>query len=273
MTSTRLPISAYVICFNEADYIENCIRSLKPCSEIIVVDSGSTDGTLELLERLQAEGFPLTIVDQPWLGYAGQKQRALDLCTESWCLNLDADERLDRDLRAELPQLIAAPAEIEAWRIVRRPYLIGHGYVPRGTGDRSHPRLARKGAASYDLSLKVHESLRVSGQVALANRGGILHYRPLPIDEQIVKEAKYATLKAQHKYASGKRSNLLRLVFSPFVWLFRFYFRYRLYRYGSSGLIQAGTSAIYAFLTEAKMLQLEAAERRPDRDEPRLRAP
>jgi glycosyltransferase involved in cell wall biosynthesis len=118
----RLPISAFVICMNEADYIVNCILSLKVCAEIVIVDSGSYDGTLEIIRAFIAEGWPIRLISQKWLGYAGQKQFALDQCSLPWCLSLDADERLDKALRAELPKLIAAPADIVATATRRASY-------------------------------------------------------------------------------------------------------------------------------------------------------
>ena len=74
----RLPISAFVICMNEADYIVNCILSLRVCAEIVVVDSGSYDGTLEIVRAFITAGWPIRLLSQKWLGYAGQKQYALE---------------------------------------------------------------------------------------------------------------------------------------------------------------------------------------------------
>src|SRR6185312_7547964 len=95
---TTLPISAFIICKNEANYIERCIRSVALCAEIIVVDSGSTDATLQIVEKLQMEGFPLRFIYEPWRGYGGQKQFALEQCSQEWCLSIDSDERLSPNL-------------------------------------------------------------------------------------------------------------------------------------------------------------------------------
>ena len=137
--SERLPLSAFVICLNEADTIEACIRSLDQCAEIVIVDSGSTDATPEVVARLAGEGFPIRFMHQDWLGFARQKQFALEQAMQPWLLSIDADERLDQDLRAALPGLLAAPDEVVGWRLRRRPWLIGYGYTPRGAAAAASP--------------------------------------------------------------------------------------------------------------------------------------
>ena len=87
----RLPLSAFIICQNEEAYLGRCIESLDLCAEIVIVDSGSSDGTLALIETFVERGFPIRLFHESWRGYAGQKQFALEQCREPWCLNIDAD--------------------------------------------------------------------------------------------------------------------------------------------------------------------------------------
>jgi len=141
---TKLPISAFIICLNEEAYLGNCIESLDKCAEIVVVDSGSTDGTIALLESYIENGWPIRVFHENWRGYAGQKQFALDQCTQPWRLNIDSDERLDAPLRKLLPELIAASEDIVGWRLARRPYLVGYGYTPVHVHERRNLRLIRK---------------------------------------------------------------------------------------------------------------------------------
>ncbi len=255
MNSEKLPISAFIICQDEEQYLANCIHTLVQCKEIIIVDSGSKDGTASLVKRFQDEGWPIRFIFQKWLGYAGQKQFAMDQCTEPWLLNIDADERLDEEFRSVLPQLLKAPEKIVAWRLRRRPYLIGFGYTPKFVYERANLRLVRKGEGKYDLTQRVHEGIVPTGTVKNAPRGSLLHFRPIPIDEQILKENKYSALKAQQIVDAGKRPRLMRLVFNPFVYFFRLYLHHRMFLCGFPGLIQAATGSMYSFLTEAKIYQ------------------
>jgi glycosyltransferase involved in cell wall biosynthesis len=262
-----LPISAFIICLNEEEYLGKCIESLAGFSEIVIVDSGSTDGTVALVESYVAKGWPIRFLYEPWRGYAGQKQFALEQCAQPWCFNIDADERVDAALLKRLPELVGVSEEIVGWRVARRPYLIGYGYTPENVMERKNLRLIRKGKGGYDLSQAVHEGIVPDGQVRKSPYGSLLHFRPLIIDEQILKENKYSTLKADQRVLEGRRANVASLVFSPPLYFFRLYFRNGLWRCGASGFIEAMTGAVYAFLTQAKIYQRHALRTRPNADD------
>lgn len=262
-----LPLSAFVICLNEEQYLANCIESLADCREIVIVDSGSTDGTLQLIRDYKAQGWPIRLIEQPWLGYAAQKQFALEQCREDWCFSIDSDERMDEDLRAALPKLLQAEADIVGWRIARRPYLIGYGYTPKNVKERRNLRLIRRGKGAFDLTQAVHEGIVPTGRAEPSPIGSLLHYRPLPIDEQILKENKYSTLKADQIVAAGKSRSTWKLLFNPPLYFLRLYFRNGLWRCGWSGFIEAMTGSVYSFLTEAKIYQRNALRERPSIDD------
>src|SRR5690606_13478006 len=161
--------------------------------------SGSTDGTLPLIRSYVDRGWPIRLFQETWRGYAGQKQFALEQCRQPWCFNIDSDERLDLALRKLLPELVQAPPETVGWRVARRPYLIGYGCTPERVKERQSLRLIRKGRGTDDLAQAVHEGIVPNGRVEKAKAGSLLHYRPLVIDEQILKENKYSTLKADQQ--------------------------------------------------------------------------
>lgn len=212
-----------------------------------------------MVKKFVEAGWPIRFIQQPWLGYAAQKQFALDQAAEPWALSVDSDERIDEDFRKLLPELIRAPDEISGWRIRRRAYLIGYGYTPKFVAERANLRLIRKGRGAFDLTQRVHEGIHASsGIVKTAKRGSLLHYRPLPIDEQILKENKYSSLKADQIIGERKGPRYGRLIFNPIFYFWRLYIKHRLIFCGVPGLIQAATGSVYSFLTEAKVFQRHA---------------
>ncbi|MBN1912402.1 MAG: glycosyltransferase family 2 protein [Pirellulales bacterium] len=265
-TPSKLPLSAFIICMNEEEYLANCIESLGQCAEIIIVDSGSTDGTVALVQRYINAGWPIRFMHEDWRGYAAQKQFALEQCAQPWCFSIDADERFDDSLRAVLPELLGAPESIVGWRISRRPYLIGFGYTPEHVRERYNLRLIRKGHGAFDLARRVHEGIMPDGEVGISKRGSLLHFRPLPIDEQILKENKYSTLKADQYLEQGQFRSLLKMFFNPPSYFLRLYLRHGLWRCGIPGFIQAMTGAAYSFLYESKIYQRRVLKCQPPVD-------
>lgn len=262
-----LPISAFIICQDEESFIEPCIRSLASCAEIVVVDSGSTDRTIEILDTLKVEGFPIVLYREAWRGYGGQKQFALEQCKLPWCLSIDSDERLSPQLICDLPRLIAETG-VAGWRVTRYPFLDGFGYAPPQVKERFNLRLLRNGAGAFDPADKVHEGLRIKGEVRKAPKGGLLHYRPIQLDEQFLKENKYSSLKAGMKADQGKAPQPAKMLLTPLLYFLRLYFHSGLWRCGWAGVIRAATGGCYAFLTEAKRWEMAAVKRNPPSEPP-----
>src|SRR5208283_18207 len=213
-----LPIAATVICKNEEACIGKCLSSLEGLSEIVVVDSGSTDGTLAIVEDLRRRGLPIRLIHQPWLGYAGQKQFALDQARQPWILSIDADEWLDGDLRAELSRLVVADESVVGWKLRRTLTLYGRlAPVSLWTRPELILRLVRRARAHFDSELLVHEGLIADGETWVARKGLLRHERGLPLDEQMKKEIVYAKLKAEQRLERGRKPSRLKLLLNPAV--------------------------------------------------------
>jgi len=257
-----LPLSATVICRDEEACIGACLQSLSDCAEIVVVDSGSTDRTLAIVADFCARGFPIVLHERGWPGYAKQKQFALEQARENWVLSIDADEWLDEDLRAQLPELLAAPPEVGGWRLPRVLTLYGETEPPPPSV-RPDPilRLVRREGARFDEDVLVHEGLVVAGDIRDATRGLLRHERGLRLDAQMPKEILYARLKAEQRIAAGKKPSVLKLVFNPPMYFFRIFVLRRVFLCGAPGFIHAMTGAIYSFMAEALHFQM-ARERR-----------
>jgi glycosyltransferase involved in cell wall biosynthesis len=250
-----LDISVYIICFNEQSVIADCIKSVSFSNDIVVVDSGSTDATKEIIHILISEGLPIRFIEQAWLGFSSQKQFALEQCKNDWCLNVDADERADAELAVAVAS-ITADTTIDGWAIKRRDRLHGYGYQHTLSHHKYHLRLVRKNKAHYPLDVKVHEQMVVDGKIARMTQGKILHLADIDVIDATRKRATYARLKAQQKFENGKSKSLGRLIFLPFLSFIKAFIFHRFFLMGSAGLVHSGSIACYSFLTEAALFDL-----------------
>jgi glycosyltransferase involved in cell wall biosynthesis len=256
--SGALAASAAIICLNEAACIGQCLQSLAGFAEIVVVDSGSTDATLTIIGEFVRRGFPIRLISQAWLGYARQKQLALDQATQPWVFSVDADEWLDDDLRSSLPRLMAADEAVSGWKVRRSLTLYGQSKpVSRWTRPEHILRLVRRGRARFDPELIVHEGLVADeGETPIARQGLLRHERSLPLNEQMKKEIVYARLKAEQRLKLGRKPSSLKLLFSPPIYFLRIFFWNRFFLCGWAGFIHAATGAMYSLMTEAIHRQL-----------------
>jgi glycosyltransferase involved in cell wall biosynthesis len=258
LANSALSLSGAVICLDEAACIGKCLESLRDCAEIVVVDSGSSDGTLAIVDGFAQRGFPIRLIHQPWLGYARQKQLALDLAAQPWVFSIDADEWLDEDLRASLPGLMNADESVAGWKVRRSLTLYGQAKpVSRWTRPEHILRLVRRGRARFDPSLIVHEGLVADdGETPIARDGLLRHERSLPLNEQMKKEIAYARLKAEQRLKQGRKPSTLKLVFNPPIYFLRIFFWNRFFLSGWAGFIHAATGAMYSLMTESIHRQL-----------------
>ncbi len=250
----KIPVSVYIICLNEAANIGRCLESCRDFAEIIVVDSGSTDATCDIIKSYRSRGWPVTLLHQDWLGYSGQKQFALDHCTNAWCLNLDADEEMTPELVNEIPQLIAR-SDVDGWKIGRRETLFPRGLAHAWTHRSKLMRLFRRAHGRYDLSLKVHEHVIVDGPVRSA-RTYFQHNAVISWAGQMEKDNLYSSLKAAQNFDKNKRPSYLRLIFVGPLAFIKIYIISRYCLNGLEGFNRAVLAGIYAYAKEAKLFEL-----------------
>lgn len=261
ISAAKLPLSAFIICKNEEASIGRCLESLPSCTEIVVVDSGSEDRTVEIIQGFMGRGFPIRLIRRDWPGYALQKQFALEQTTQAWALSIDADEWLDASLHDALPSIIATSQNVVGWRLMRADTLYGCDLPARGVHHHPILRLVRRGRAQFDTTRLVHEGLIADGAVRNARYGFLRHARKLPVQEQMVKEINYARLKAAERIRAGKRPSLLKLLFNPSITFVRIFLFERFFLCGRPGFIHACTASSYAFLTEAIHYQIDSERR------------
>jgi len=207
--SARARLSACVITYNEADRIEDCVRSLSFCDEVIVVDAHSTDATRELAGALGAK-----VIERDWPGFRTQKDFAVNAAGNPWVLCLDADERVSDRLRAEIEaQRARGFAQADGWSIPRITDYFGkflrHGnaYPDRLVRLFDRRRGGWRGA-------EIHENTQVDGRIGRL-RGHLYHYPYRSLSDHEKRMQRYADLMADALLARGKRGSLLKIWLNP----------------------------------------------------------
>ncbi|MFT3735690.1 MAG: glycosyltransferase family 2 protein [Rhodocyclaceae bacterium] len=244
----QTPLSAVLITLNCADSLRATLESLQFCSEIVVVDSGSTDGTRELAESLGAR-----VLVEAWRGFGPQKQFAIDQASHDWVLCVDSDEIVSDKLRENLLAELQAPA-YKAYEFPRCNRFLGR-YLRHGEGypDLSLRLFNRKHARWSDDA--VHEkviTLDVVGQI----KGDLLHHSEESIESYLAKQNRYTTLGAQAMLAEGVDVSLSKLLLSPAFRFFKFYVLRGGWRDGLPGLVHILIGCFNSFAKYAKHFEL-----------------
>jgi glycosyltransferase involved in cell wall biosynthesis len=240
-----MKISATLITFNEERNIARAIESLRCCDEVIVVDSGSTDRTTELAEKLGAR-----LVESPWGGYAPQKNLAADRAQHDWILSLDADEALSEALEAEIWQFKRTTPACDAYTVPRLAQYLGRWILHSGWYPDRKVRLYDRRKARWTGSY-VHESVQVDGRVGEL-KANLLHFTCSSLSEHVKTMERYTTLAAEEIVSEGRKIGWEHLILEP-PWTFlRTYFLQRGFLDGIEGLTIAYMAAFYNFLKYAK---------------------
>jgi len=195
-------LSVAIITHNEEENLARTLSSLPESCEVVVVDSGSTDGT-----RAVARRYGARLIEQPWLGFAEQKNLALSECTGDWVLSLDADEELSPAVRDEIVSLVQRPfrsGEPGAYFIPRKNYFLGRWIRFGGFYPDAKLRLFRKGAASFEVR-PVHEVIRFDGASGTL-QGSLLHHAYPTLNGYLEHMNRYSTLGAEVLLQKGKTS-------------------------------------------------------------------
>ncbi len=240
-----MKISATIIACNEERNIARAIESLRCCDEILVLDSGSTDRTVEIAEKLGAR-----VIDSVWAGYAKQKNLAASKAEHDWIFSLDAEEALSEALEAEIWQLKKNGPEHDAYTMPRLAQYLGRWILHSGWYPDRKVRLYDRGKARWEGEY-VHESVKVEGTTGHL-QSNLLHYTCESLSEHLRTMDRYTTLAAQEVVARKQKVGWPDLIFDP-AWTFaRTYFLQRGFLDGLEGLIIAHMAATYTFLKNAK---------------------
>jgi glycosyltransferase involved in cell wall biosynthesis len=297
-------LSVVIITHNEELNLGRTLASVKPLvrdgkGEIIVVDSGSTDRTVEI-----AKSFGAKVFVEEWKGYAAQKNSAIDKATNDWILSLDADEEVDTNLARLIVVLTSKPhgvTEIElgilaravgddsldtvelvmayeeahagqepqhpaetagAYRVARKNHFLGRWIKHGGFWPDSKIRLFARGAARFDESRAVHEDVQTNQRTLPVRAGALIHHSYPTLSDYIEHMNRYSSLGAEMLVAKGKvRFSAINIVLRPLAtFLYNYFFRLG-FLDGREGLLLHLYHAVYVSWKYAKAWELSRNQR------------
>ena len=240
-------ISAVIITDNEENNIDDCLRSLIWADEIIVVDSESTDGTVEIAKKYTDKVFT-----KKWQGYSVQKTYAISLAANDWILSLDADERVPENLVKEI--LETDLSKHNGYFIKRDNYFLRKLIRGCGWGNDMQLRLFKKSETKLSDRL-VHEKFIVNGSISKL-KNSFSHYSYKNLKDAFTKINEYSSLEAKEK-ADKKSVNLLTMLLSPpFYFLHHFIIR-KGFLDGIYGIIISYMHMITKLQVQLKILEIK----------------
>ncbi len=249
----KRPISLVIITLNEESNIARCIASAPFVSDILVLDSGSTDQTVEL-----AKGLGARVIVEPWRGYFKQKLRATELAEQDWVLSLDADEALSPELAEEIRALEFSEGSdlsgVDGFEMPRLSFHMGRWIRHGGWYPDRQLRLFHRGRAQWSGGM-VHERVRAERVQRL--RGDIHHYVFKDLSDQVQTNNEYSSLGAEDLRQRGKSFSLLKLLLKPWSKFFETYLLKGGFRDGLPGFIISVGASYSVFLKFAKLWESE----------------
>jgi glycosyltransferase involved in cell wall biosynthesis len=245
MRDSVIKLSATIITFNEERNIARVIESLRCCDEILVLDSGSNDRTVEIAANLGAR-----VVEASWHGYAAQKNIAAKLATYDWILALDADESVSEALEAEIWQIKKSGPKFDGYTVPRLAQYLGRWILHGGWHPDRKVRLFDRRKAKW-IGEFVHESVKVEGTLGHL-KSNLLHFTCSSLSEHLRSMERYTTLAAQEIASTQKNVTFARLLFDPAWTFFRTYVLRFGFLDGVEGLAVAYMASLYNFVKYAK---------------------
>lgn len=238
-------LSVVIPTYNEEDYLYRALYSVKFADEIIVVDSFSSDNTLEI-----AKQFNCKIVERKFDNFSNQKNYALQFATCDWVLFLDADERITSSLQQEISDTINQ-AKHTAYKL-NFPHFFMNRFLYHHSSNVT--RLVLREKCHFEGS--VHEKLVVKGSIGKL-KNPVLHYTYKGLEHYLKKRDVYAWFQAEQLQTKGKKATYLQLIFKPFFRFFSSYVLKRGFMDGIPGLAISGINAYGVFSRYAKLMLLQ----------------
>jgi glycosyltransferase involved in cell wall biosynthesis len=251
------PLSVLITTRDEADRLPECLESCSFADEIVVVDSGSRDGTVEVARKAGAR-----VLAHEFEGHAAQKNWGLDRVAHRWVLILDADERVSPALREEILRRLAVPARRDGYWIRRRSTFLGRSITGCGWQRDRVLRLFDRTKGRYPRR-EVHEEVEMAGDVGALDEP-LLHHPARNLSDWIRKTTRYAELGAEETRRSGRRYRPTDLFLRPPARFVKQYLGQGGWRDGVEGFVLCAISAFGVLLKYAHLREGERSGRREE---------
>lgn len=239
-------LSATIICRDEVEKIRGALESVRFCDEVVVVDSGSTDGTLAVCRELAD-----VVVERDWPGYVAQQNFALAQARGEWVLSIDADERVTPELAREIRSTLDGNPAVDGYRISRHVHYLGRWIDHGGWYPERRLRLLRRLKGRW-AGVDPHYDAVVEGTVGEL-RGDIVHYTYDDLEDHVRTLNRFSSILAREHEAAGRRFSWLALLLRPPLEFLKKYVLKRGFLDGPQGFLVASLSAVYVFLKLAKL--------------------
>ncbi len=239
-------LSVTVITFNEEKNIRGCLESVRWADELVVVDSGSSDSTLDICREYTDRLFT-----EAWRGYGRQKNLAADKAANPWILNIDADERVTKGLKQEIEGLFEKGTELDGFYMPRKSFFLGKWIKHGGWYPDYNLRLFKKGKGRF-VERDVHETVELDGRAGYLKKP-IEHYTYNSISDYLLRMDRYSTLAAGELKKKGRSINISDIIIRPHATFLKMYILKKGFLDGYRGLI---LSALYSAYTLSKYIKL-----------------
>jgi glycosyltransferase involved in cell wall biosynthesis len=249
-------VSVVIISKNEEDNIADALESVHWVKDVVVVDSGSSDKTIEIAKR-----YTDRVTTRTWEGYGAQKNYATGLAAHDWVLSLDADERVSPELAEEIQSLMqSSQPPMQGYRIPRTTRYLGRWIRSTDWYPDRPLRLYNRRVAQWSTP-HVHESIRIDGRIGTL-RSELYHHSYRDLSDQISRMNRYTDLSATQMMTDGQRAQWFDLLGHPPLVFLRNYVWRRGFQDGLPGLIISLMNSYYVFCKYAKLWERQTASER-----------
>jgi glycosyltransferase involved in cell wall biosynthesis len=246
-------LSVLIATKNSEDTIERCLESVKDIAdEIIVVDSGSTDKTIEIVKK-----YTDKIFFKEWVNSGIQYNYLFSLAKGNWTLIIDSDEELSKELKESIKKILESKDTKDCYAVSRKTYYFGkflnYVWYPEW-----RIRLAKKGKLKFEE--RVHAKAICSGEVGKL-KGDLYHYSFKNLKHHIEKNIKFASFMADYMHRNSKKFKVYKMIFNPIWYFIKYFFIRKGFLDGIRGFIACSMGSFYVFMKYAFLFELELKEK------------